>query len=150
MGGQHQALRKKPRAHLTERWVWTGGEKLASTVIRSPNRPARSDATPTALFRPKAHQIRSSRGRSFRNILCHSHCKIIFITTVEVQFGYNNAEQRWTKSVSGDPVHSLWVSLVSRSLNPVTRGVMLHEDFQGLTGNGTERQPLSVQHYYWF
>jgi hypothetical protein len=61
----------------------------------------------------------------------------IFVTTVEVQFGYNNAEQRWTTSVSGDPVHSLWVSLVSPSLNPVTRGVMLGADFQGLTGHGT-------------
>jgi hypothetical protein len=149
MGGQRQALRRKSRAHFTGRWVWTGGENLASTVIRSPDRPARSDATPNTLSRPKAHQIRSSRESSFRNILLHSDCKIIFITTVEVQFGYNNAEQRWTKCVSGDPVHSLWVSLVSRSFNPVTRGVVLGADFQGLIGNGTARHgtPLSVQHY---
>jgi len=31
MGGQRQALRKKPRANFTGRWVWTGGENLALT-----------------------------------------------------------------------------------------------------------------------
>ena len=72
------------------------------------------------------------------NILCHSNCKLIFITTVEVQIGYNNAEQRRT-SLSGEPVHSLWVSLVSCSLNPVTRCLMLGADFQVLTGHGTAR-----------
>ena len=58
MGGQRQALRKKPRANFTGRWVGTGEEYLAP-------HPVRSDATPARLSLPKAHQIRSSRKRSF-------------------------------------------------------------------------------------
>ena len=127
MGGQRQALRKKPRANFTGRCVWTGGENLAPTQsVAMPHRPSgrvekispqpspqqchtdrldgwrksrpnpvRSNATPTGLSRPKARQTRSSKKRSFGNILCHSNCKIIFITTAEVQIGYNNNEQRW-------------------------------------------------------
>jgi hypothetical protein len=136
MADQSQALRKKPRAHFKGRWVWTGGENLASIVIRSPDRPARSHATPTTLSRPKTHQIRPSRERSFRNIWCRSNCKIIFITSVEVQFGYNNVR---IAKMDNECFGRLWVSLVSRSLNPVTRCVIMGEDFQGLTGHGTAR-----------
>jgi hypothetical protein len=52
VGGQHYALAalpsgKRPGTHCTGDWVvprpiWTGAENLASTGIRTPDRPARS------------------------------------------------------------------------------------------------------------
>ena len=92
--------------------VWTSAENLASTGIRSPDRPARSQSLYRLSYPAHGHSI--STIEILRNIFCHCKLKQVEMQDTRKEGDKNLASRYEGNFLNISSDYEIWFSLMSR------------------------------------